>query len=79
MSWKQVPKQLEFDDPVTKLVSHIIAVAEDPYLLGNPEWLEILRDTLPIVIKANEQEFGPNAMPSAEEQLLDRLIEGGAR
>lgn len=57
------------------LVQHILAMADDAYLLGHPEWVEILRDCYRVMDLWNAEEFGPNAMPTAEMQAIERLIQ----
>lgn len=40
-------------DKALKLAQHIIAMADDSYLTGHPEWFHIVEDALAVIADAN--------------------------
>jgi hypothetical protein len=57
-----------------KLLSHLVAMADDAYFLGHPEWREILQDTRDVIASTQEDTEGPLQMPWPELQTLDAVL-----
>ena len=56
-----------------KLIQHLATMADDDYLSGHQEWVGILRDAYAVMAEVNEEDNGPNAMPTAEMQRLESV------